>query len=66
MPHTTEALNQVRNALTSLTKARDALSAALLHHKGGKHEADSEYHQLLDLHKRVTQAATLLPHGGER
>lgn len=61
MPNS-EALKHIRDALTSLTKARDSLGEALSHTR----EKTRECEHLQDLHKRVSQSIALLPHGGER
>lgn len=62
MTDMTEALKQIRAAMAALEKARDALSAELLAHK-----ADGPEHDRIEqLHRKVTQAMALLPHGGER
>ena len=64
MSHISEAHRQIRAALTALEKARDELSAALLKRSGNT--KDQQYAELQDLNSKVTKAATLLPHGGER
>ena len=42
------------------------LSAALLDHADEEGRRGGEYAALQDLHRRVSQAAALLPHGGGR
>ena len=64
MSHISEAHSQIRVALSALEKARDELSAALLKRSGNTKSL--EYSELQELHGKVTRAATLLPHGGER
>lgn len=64
MPHSAEALRQIRIALNALETARNELSAALVKRSGDT--KSSEYKDLEALHGRVTRAAACLPHGGER
>lgn len=64
MSHSAEALCQIRIALNALEIARNELSAALVKRSGNT--KSTEYLDLEDLHSRVSKAATLLPHGGER
>ena len=66
MPHENEAISKIREARITLESARNSLSEALLNcGRKGLFEKDAEYQRLSDLHQRVTQAASLLPHGGD-
>lgn len=61
MPNET-ALDHLRTAMRELEAARNEISSALVKSK----EGTTEFRRLSDLHGRVTQAMTVLPHGGER
>ena len=65
MPNRKQALDNIRTACHALEEARKALSAALLDHANEEGRRGGEYSELQDLHRRVSQAAALLPHGGE-
>ena len=65
MPNKKEALDNIRTACKALESARKALSAALLDHADEEGKRGGEYGELQDLHRRVSQAAALLPHGGD-
>lgn len=60
-----QAFDNIRIAHQALEDARKALSAALLEHANEEGKRGGEYGELQDLHRRVSQAAALLPHGGE-
>ncbi|MCB1355170.1 MAG: hypothetical protein KDK53_01255 [Maritimibacter sp.] len=66
MPNRKEALDNIRAACKALEQARKSLSAALLDHADEEGRRGGEYAALQDLHRRVSQAAALLPHGGGR
>lgn len=63
MPNKKEAFDNIRSACQALEDARKALSAALLEHANDEGKRGGEYAELQDLHRRVSQAAALLPHG---
>lgn len=65
MPHTKRAFDNIRTACHALDEARKALSAALLEHADEEGKRGGEYAELQDLHRRVSQAAALLPRGGD-
>lgn len=59
-----KALSQISDALVKLEDARNTISDLLINrstHTGGE-KFDKRF--LEDLHKRVTQAITVLPHSG--
>jgi len=64
MPNRKQAFDNIRTACQALDEARKALSAALLEHANEEGKRGGEYGELQDLHRRVSQAAALLPHGG--
>lgn len=66
MPNKKEAFDNIRAACKALEQARKSLSAALLEHADEEGKRGSEYAELQDLHRRVSHAAALLPHGGAR
>lgn len=66
MPNKKEAFDNIRAACKALEEARRSLSAALLDHANDEGKRGGEYADLQDLHRRVSQAAALLPHGSDR
>ncbi len=66
MPNKTQAFANIRTACQALEDARAALSAALLEHAKDEGKRGSDYAELQDMHRRVSQAAALLPHSGEK
>lgn len=66
MANKKQAFDNIRTACHALEEARNALSAALLDHANEEGKRGGEYSELQDLHRRVSQAAALLPHGSDR
>lgn len=64
MPEATQALTKIAAALEKLNEARAEVSKALIGHRSGSKGDDRRYQELSDLHRRITQAITALPHGG--
>lgn len=55
------ALDNIRAACKALEDSRQALSAALIELANEDGKRSGNYASLQDLHRRVSQAATLLP-----
>lgn len=59
-----KALSQISEALTKLEEARYTISDLLINRATQTTGGDVDKRFLEDLHKRVTQAITVLPHSG--
>lgn len=63
MPNQQTALDKIQAACKALDESRQALSAALIERANDEGKRNGDYAALQDLHRRVSQAATLLPRG---
>ena len=59
-----KALSQISEALAKLEEARNTISDLLINRTTQTAGGDVDKRSLEDLHKRVTQAITVLPHSG--
>lgn len=59
-----KALSQISDALGTLEEACNTISDLLISHTSLTAGVDVDKRFLEDLHKRVTQAITVLPHSG--
>ena len=59
-----KALSQISEALAKLEEARNTISDLLINRTTQTAGGDVDKCFLEDLHKRVTQAITVLPHSG--
>lgn len=64
MDNRAKALAQIADALDTLESARNLVSEMLINRPTGKDGEKIDIASLEDLHKRVTQAITVLPHSG--
>lgn len=66
MPDNQTALDKIRSACKALEESRQSLSAALIELANEEGKRGGDYAALQDLHRRVSQAATLLPRSAVR